>query len=495
MRALPILLTLAILVGFFLFSAGRQASAQPRALHVDVVWPDFSDELPCIEFIHVQASSFHSDWDVTAHGNVTLWMRTGSGPWIPAAIGDLRLDVAEDGSELAVWHFDHVELPRRSSWLIYRLEAWTDSGLGSEPWLHLVEPGGDGCASLTSTPRLEDSERPTAVPPPAATPVPMSPLSPTPTTAATQPPLPTLLPRGPNEHDLSEQHRVVADRVGFGMSSGLMGSLEFTESQRGRAARLTLVDARYEQFESFMSSGRSVGNRQANEWSMSLHRVVDYSPDTLRQLSRSRDCRNPGTSTLPACLLTAVGPGESLLWGVEAGRHVVVFWDRDDRYQSRRLQSVRFRLEYPDTPAPTRAPTFTPTLIPTPRPTPTPRAAGLEGIEVAAAPLFGMDYAKDLRAEPRGQQAEVMVGAQCSCTRDGIDLANLWTAPDEFDWSVRNPENGDLTYDEVVDLSLARGIQVFGSIGTTPRWALDLAESGWVSESEPRVLVDSVKRW
>lgn len=86
--------------------------------------------------------------------------------------------------------------------------------------------------------------------------------------------------------------------------------------------------------------------------------------------------------------------------------------------------------------------------------------------------VFGIDYGKGGSPVPRATQADLMVEAHCTCTRDGIDLANVWTGVNQYNWNVQDPNNGNLTYDQVVDISIAHGIEVFGQIGTTPTWAL-----------------------
>ncbi|MBI4213030.1 MAG: hypothetical protein HY534_01865 [Chloroflexi bacterium] len=53
-----------------------------------------------------------------------------------------------------------------------------------------------------------------------------------------------------------------------------------------------------------------------------------------------------------------------------------------------------------------------------------------------------------------------------------MDLANVWTAPGSYNWSVTNSDNGGKTCDQVVDISISRGLTVFGQIATTPWWAM-----------------------
>lgn len=87
--------------------------------------------------------------------------------------------------------------------------------------------------------------------------------------------------------------------------------------------------------------------------------------------------------------------------------------------------------------------------------------------------VFGILYAKPhTAAATRQAQAAKMAEAHCTSTSDGIDLANIWTGPGQYDWSNTNPDNSNLTYDEVVDLSIAKAFEVFGIVVTTPTWAL-----------------------
>lgn len=92
--------------------------------------------------------------------------------------------------------------------------------------------------------------------------------------------------------------------------------------------------------------------------------------------------------------------------------------------------------------------------------------------------LWGINYAKPhTPAASRQLQADKMAAAYCQSTRDGIDLALIWTGPGQYNWSVPNLDIG-VTYDQAVDISIAKGIEVVGLIATTPYWALGLERSG-----------------
>lgn len=86
--------------------------------------------------------------------------------------------------------------------------------------------------------------------------------------------------------------------------------------------------------------------------------------------------------------------------------------------------------------------------------------------------MFGIDYGKGPGNVARATQADLIVEAHGTCSREGIDLANVWTGPGAYNWSVQNSDNGNLTYDQVVDISINHGLVVFGQIATTPWWAM-----------------------
>lgn len=415
-------------------------------------------------------------------GDLTLLVGQNLEPMRAVATGEGRLETTANEVVFPVWDFNNIDVsaaldPANT----YFFQVRTDRGELSNVWAY----GGDGETApeqveppLGSCPSTEVTPEPT----PTATVVQTPTVTPTPTVTRTSGPSPSptwtpLPPLQPDEVQLGSENRL----PGWGM----LLDVNLPESMRQQTLRVTVQRVRYEE----IRFGVGPTTLDATGWPIGIYRLParPLRPGEVRV----GDCRylQPGDDT--PCLIASTYAGNPLLWGIVPGRYYIVFDNMDDRSSSRRLQSVRFRVDYPNLPAPTVAPTFTP------RPTSTPRPVGARVVAgaLAAPMLVGMDYAKDPAAAPRDAQAELMVAAACTCTRDGIDLANVWTGPNEMDWEVGNPDSGGLTYDAVVDLSLARGIQVFGMISTTPWWALELADAGSASASGETTLVDASRHW
>ncbi len=109
--------------------------------------------------------------------------------------------------------------------------------------------------------------------------------------------------------------------------------------------------------------------------------------------------------------------------------------------------------------------------------------------------VFSIGYAKPQPPSvDRYLQVAKLGELHCQGTGEGIDLVHIWTGVNQYNWNAVNPDVG-MTYDAAVDLSLSKGLVVFGGIGTTPWWALTLFDSGTASSGTPNTLTDNTKNW
>ena len=86
--------------------------------------------------------------------------------------------------------------------------------------------------------------------------------------------------------------------------------------------------------------------------------------------------------------------------------------------------------------------------------------------------IYGVTNAKPFPpGATRAWQRDRLVELGCTCVREGIDFANTWLGPNQYNWNVVNPEIG-IGYKDAVQMSVDAGFEVIGLIATTPTWAL-----------------------